>query len=124
MDPSVSRLARRLTIHYALIQGLYYSTYASLFAYLVVFLTGRSLNPEAATYIRLERIHVNEPHVQGRAVLPAKVIGAEYFGLYIKYLLDLEGQTLKCIDKNDGRQYLKSGDQVEVAIDPADLMVY
>ena len=86
--------------------------------------TGRSLNPEAATYIRLERIHVNEPHVQGRAVLPAKVIGAEYFGLYIKYLLDLEGQTLKCIDKNDGRQYLKSGDQVEVAIDPADLMVY
>ena len=52
------------------------------------------------------------------------MIGNEYFGLYIKYQLDVEGQTLKCIDKNDGRQYLKRGDSVEVSIDPADLMTY
>ena len=56
MDPSVSRLARRLTIHYALIQGLYYSTYASLFAYLVVFLTGRSLNPSQIGFITALRV--------------------------------------------------------------------
>ena len=36
----------------------------------------------------------------------------------------MDGQTLKCIDKNDGRQYLKKGDAVEVSINPADLMVY
>ena len=86
--------------------------------------TGRSLNPEAASYVRLERIHVNDAQTAGRATFPAKVVGAEYFGLYIKYQLELEGQALKCIDKNDGRQYLKSGDVVEVSIDPADLMIY
>lgn len=56
MDSSVSRYARRLTIHYALIQGLYYSTYASLFAYLVVFLTGRGLNPSQIGFITALRV--------------------------------------------------------------------
>ena len=56
MDPSVSRYARRLTVHYALIQGLYYSTYASLFAYLVVFLTGRGLNPSQIGFITALRV--------------------------------------------------------------------
>jgi len=86
--------------------------------------TGHSLNPEAATYVRLERIHVNDPQTQGRAAFQAKIVGAEYFGLYIKYQMEMQGQTLKCIDKNDGRQYLKKGDPVKVTIDPNDLMVY
>ena len=85
--------------------------------------TGKALNPEAATYVRLERIYVNHSDAS-RAAFQARVIGAEYFGLYIKYLLEMDGQTLKCIDKNDGRQYLKKGDAVEVSINPADLMVY
>ena len=86
--------------------------------------TGHTLNPEASTYVRLERVHVNGRHNENRAVFPAKVIGAEYFGLYIKYQLEMEGQTLKCIDRNDGHQYLNKGEAVTVAIDPADLMVY
>ena len=86
--------------------------------------TGRALNPEAATYVRLERIHINDPAPQGRAAFRGTVIGAEYFGLYIKYQLDAQGQAIKCIDKNDGRQYLKKGDQVEITIDPDDLMIY
>ena len=86
--------------------------------------TGRALNPEAATYVRLERIRVNDPHTEGSASFRAVVTGAEFFGLYIKYQLDMQGQIIKCIDKNDGRQYLKKGDSVEIAIDPSDLMVY
>ncbi len=86
--------------------------------------TGRSLNRDAPTYIRLERIHVNEPQTEKRAVFRASVAGAEFFGLYIKYQLEMNGQIIKCIDKNDGRQYLKKGDNVEVAIDPDDLMIY
>ena len=86
--------------------------------------TGRSLNPESATYVRLERIHVNDTGTQGRAAFQARVAGAEFFGLYIKYQLDMQGQIIKCIDKNDGRQYLKKGDQVEITIDPNDLMIY
>lgn len=56
MGPSSTVSARRLTVHYALIQGLYYSTYASLFAYLVVFLTGRGLNPSQIGFIAALRV--------------------------------------------------------------------
>ena len=59
-----------------------------------------------------------------RALFTGKVVGSEFFGLYIKYQLEVEGQILKCIDKNTGRQYLKKGDLVEVGIEPDDLMIY
>ena len=86
--------------------------------------TGKSLNPDAPTYVRLERIYVNDPKKEGRAHFSGTVMGAEFFGLYTKYHLQIEGQTLKCIDKNDGRQYLMKGDTVTVSIDPSDLMTY
>ncbi len=85
--------------------------------------TGRNLDPEKHTYIRLEDIHVNNTSA-GQAKFRGKVVGNEYFGLYIKYQLEVEGQILKCIDKNDGRQYLKKDDLVEVSINPDDLMIY
>ena len=56
MDPSIKKKARRLTVLYAVIQGLYYSTYASLFAYLVVFLTGRGFNPSQIGFITALRV--------------------------------------------------------------------
>ena len=85
--------------------------------------TGRNLDPEKHTYVRLEPIHVNDAS-PGQAKLQGKVVGNEYFGLYIKYQLEAEGQILKCIDKNNGRQYLKKDDIVNVSIDPDDLMIY
>ena len=86
--------------------------------------TGKALSPDKATYIRLERLHLNEPERPGCAKFTARVAGREYFGLYIKYLLEAEGQTLKCIVKNDGNSYFHLKDLVNVAIDPADLMIY
>ena len=86
--------------------------------------SGRQLNPEAPTYVRLERIHVFGRDTGSRALFTGKVVGSEFFGLYIKYQLEVEGQILKCIDENTGRQYLKKGDLVEVGIEPDDLMIY
>ncbi|MBQ8086884.1 MAG: ABC transporter ATP-binding protein [Clostridia bacterium] len=86
--------------------------------------TGKGVDAGKNAYVRLERIHVNSTRTDGRAVFKGKVAGSEYFGLYIKYQLDVNGQVLKCIDKNDGRQYLRKGEEVEVSIDPRDLMVY
>ena len=34
------------------------------------------------------------------------------------------GQTIKCIEKNDGTKYFEVGDTVSVAISPDDLMIY
>ena len=86
--------------------------------------TGKKLDPAKATYIRLERVHVNEAKHEGSAQIPAKVMGREYYGLYIKYMLDVCGQTIKCIEKNDGNKYFEVGQTVTVAISPDDLMIY
>ena len=86
--------------------------------------TGKKLDTTKATYIRLERIHVNEDKHEGSAQIPAKVMGREYYGLYIKYMLDVCGQTIKCIEKNDGTKYFEVGQTVTVAISPDDLMIY
>ena len=86
--------------------------------------TGKKLDTTKATYIRLERIHVNEDRHEGSAQIPAKVMGREYYGLYIKYMLDVCGQTIKCIEKNDGTKYFEVGQTVTVAISPDDLMIY
>ena len=86
--------------------------------------TGKQLSTQKATYVRLERIHVNEDRHEGSAQIPAKVMGREYYGLYIKYMLDVCGQTIKCIEKNDGNKYFEVGQTVTVAISPDDLMIY
>ena len=85
--------------------------------------TGRTLDPGKAFYIRLERILVGARPL-GTASFTASVTGREYFGLYIKYQLESNGQQLKCIVKNDGTGYFKVGEQVSIAINPDDLMVY
>jgi thiol-disulfide isomerase/thioredoxin len=82
------------------------------------------IDPDRGVYVRLERVGLNTSAVGTRARLNARVIGSEYFGLYVKYQLDCLGQTIKCIDKNDGFQYLKKGEDVTISIDPLDLMVY
>ena len=86
--------------------------------------TGRSLDPGKATYVRLERIHVNDGARPNAASFEARVAGREYFGLYIKYQLEAGAQHLKCIVKNDGASYFQVSDKVTVAIEPDDLMVY
>ncbi|MBQ6123696.1 MAG: ABC transporter ATP-binding protein [Clostridia bacterium] len=86
--------------------------------------SGRPLNPEAPTYIRLERIHVNDADNTGRVTFTGKIVAREYFGLYIKYQVDIDGQIIKCIEKNDGYKYFETGDKVTVSLSPEHLMIY
>ncbi len=85
---------------------------------------GAILKAEDHHYVRLERIHVNEA---SRADLPAFdgiVRHREYYGLYIKYAIDLGPQQVKVIEKNDGMNIHKPGDAVTVHIHPKDVMSY
>ena len=75
-------------------------------------------------YIRLERLHVNEPEVSGILTLQGKVTMREYYGLYIKYYIQAGGQILKIMERNDGVHMYEEGEQVTVNINPADLMSY
>ena len=76
-------------------------------------------------YIRLERVHVNPERTESAAVtVPGRVSTREYYGLYIKYYIDVGSQTLKVIERNDGVRIYEPDEAVSVSIDPADLMSY
>ena len=75
-------------------------------------------------FIRLERLRVNQPQREDETVLEGTVISSEYYGLYIKYFIDVGTQTLKVIEKNDGVNIYEAGEKVRVGIGRDDLMSY
>ena len=82
------------------------------------------VDPKKHNYIRLERLHVNVQPQPGQLSLRGRVTMREYYGLYIKYYIDLGSQIIKVIEKNDGVRIYEEGQEVEVVIDPRDLMAY
>jgi len=85
---------------------------------------GGHVDPAMHNYIRLERIHVNVEPKAGCAALEGVVDSREYYGLYIKYYITVDGQTVKVIEKNDGVNIYEAGQKVTVVIDPRDVMSY
>lgn len=85
---------------------------------------GAGLDPDKHNYIRLERLHVNVEPRDGELALSGVVESREYYGLYIKYYITVEGQTLKVIEKNDGVNIYEPAQQVSVVINPAHVMAY
>jgi len=73
-------------------------------------------------YIRLERLHVNDKGE--RIFCNAAVQSYEYYGMYIKYTLDAQGECLKVIEKNSGYPLYGNGSTVSVSFDPANIMQY
>ena len=85
---------------------------------------GATLKVSDHNYIRLERLHVNADAADGQVSLPGIVTSREYYGLYIKYYIDLGYQTVKVIEKNDGVRIYEEGQEVNVVFDPRDVMAY
>ncbi len=85
---------------------------------------GAELSAENHNYIRLERMHVNEAPKPGQITLDGVVEMREYYGLYIKYYINVGSQTVKVIEKNDGVRIYEEGQSVSVLIDPRDVMAY
>ena len=89
--------------------------------------SGLGLDPDKRHFIRLERIHVNR-ETPGGLELSGIIENQEYYGLYIKYTIRVDGprgdQTLKVIEKNDGVNIYQPGEAVRVGISAADVMSY
>ena len=85
---------------------------------------GAGLDTGKHNYIRLERLHVNVQPRDGELVLDGVVESREYYGLYIKYYINVEGQTLKVIEKNDGVNIYEPDQKVSVVINPSHVMAY
>ena len=81
-------------------------------------------DPKMHNYIRLERIHVNVAPKEGDVALEGTVQSREYYGLYIKYYIDLGSQILKVIEKNDGVNIYEAGQKVKAILNPRDVMAY
>ena len=99
------------------------------------------LSPDQRHFIRLERIDVireddwenaqkkkkskegKETHSEITTV-PGVIEMQEYYGLYIKYYIRVEGQTLKVIEKNDGISIYEPGERVLLRLNRADVMSY
>ena len=75
-------------------------------------------------FIRLERLHVNKPKRDDEILIDGVIENIEYYGLYIKYYIDVGSQILKAIEKNDGINIYAPGEKVTVAMKPTDLMSY
>jgi iron(III) transport system ATP-binding protein len=89
------------------------------------------LDPEKTHYIRLERITVRlakyslaEEETGKVRLFNGVVESQEYYGLFIKYTIQAAGQTLKVVEKNGSVNILEPGDEVNLYIDPADIMSY
>ena len=75
-------------------------------------------------FIRLERLHVNKPKRDDEILIDGVIENIEYYGLYIKYYIDVGSQILKAIEKNDGINIYAPGEKVTVAMKPTDVMSY
>ncbi len=75
-------------------------------------------------FIRLERLRVNQPKKDSEYVLEGTVESREYYGLYIKYMINAGSQILKVIEKNDGVNIYESGEKVTVGLGLGDVMSY
>ena len=80
-----------------------------------------ALNEKQNHFIRLERIHVERDSNSG---FDGTIESQEYYGLYIKYYIQVCGQVLKVIEKNDGVNIYRPGENVNVRINPSDIMSY
>ena len=85
---------------------------------------GLGLDEAKHHFVRLERVRVNRPRDEGEYQAQGRIESREYYGLYIKYYIDMVGQTVKVIEKNDGINIYEPGDTVTVGIHPRDVMSY
>ncbi len=90
------------------------------------------LDPDKSHYIRLERINVRlansklaQQDATGKVGLFSGVVESqEYYGLFIKYTIQTAGQILKVVEKNGSLSIFEPGDEVNLYIDPVDIMSY
>lgn len=85
---------------------------------------GAPISTEDRHYIRLERLHVGESPRPGVPAFGGIVLSSEYYGLFIKYTVDIGPQQLKVVEKNDGANIHTPGSRVTVHIPPENLMSY
>lgn len=84
--------------------------------------SGANLDTNKTGFVRIERCISEEK--AGYVKLTGKVEEAEFSGVLTKYVLECHGQTLKYLEKNDGRRLYQEGEQIDLYINPQDIMQF
>ncbi|PUA40708.1 ABC transporter ATP-binding protein [Paenibacillus elgii] len=87
--------------------------------------TRKPLDVSKPAYLRTERVHAAiQATDRDLARLKAKVIDIDYYGLYTKYTLEIDGSILKNVEKEDGRTKYAIDDEVDIYIYVDDIMQF
>ena len=85
--------------------------------------TGANLDVNKTGFVRLERFLIDER--ENCAKLEGKIVDLEYSGMLVKYTIDVNGNTIRIVEKNDGRnKFIEEGQTLTVYVNPKDIMQY
>ena len=84
--------------------------------------SGENLDTNNNGFVRIERCISEEK--AGYVKLTGKVEEAEFSGVLTKYVLECHGQELKYLEKNDGRRLYQKNEQIDLYINPQDIMQF
>ena len=84
--------------------------------------SGANLDTNKTGFVRIERCISEEK--AGYVKLTGKVEEAEFSGVLTKYVLECHGQELKYLEKNDGRRMYQENEQIDLYINPQDIMQF
>lgn len=84
--------------------------------------SGANLDTNKTGFVRIERCISEEK--AGYVKLTGKVEEAEFSGVLTKYVLECHGQELKYLEKNDGRRLYQKNEQIDLYINPQDIMQF
>lgn len=84
--------------------------------------SGANLDTNKTGFVRIERCIIEEK--AGYVKLTGKVEEAEFSGVQTKYVLECHGQELKYLEKNDGRRLYQENEQIDLYINPQDIMQF
>ena len=84
--------------------------------------SGANLDTNKTGFVRIERCIIEEK--AGYVKLTGKVEEAEFSGVLTKYVLECHGQELKYLEKNDGRRLYQENEQIDLYINPQDIMQF
>ena len=84
--------------------------------------SGANLDTNKTGFVSIERCIIEEK--AGYVKLTGKVEEAEFSGVLTKYVLECHGQELKYLEKNDGRRLYQENEQIDLYINPQDIMQF
>ena len=84
--------------------------------------SGANLDTNKTGFVRIERCISEEK--AGYVKLTGKVEEAEFSGVLTKYVLECHGQELEYLEKNDGRRLYQENEQIDLYINPQDIMQF